>query len=281
MQGIFHILSGHSLVYSFLLIIGATFPLLILLANMLISIKKKKHEAFKDRFFEKSLSSIALLGCLIIGIYSLEATPLVVQLTLHLGSLLGLVLGIILCVLMPWGDILFWGFLAVLIFPVTVIYDLSQLVKKWLTPRRTGQNYPSSNVESLPKWPLFFVGSFILIYSGYAFLITQLTASPGISFWSTLISAPIPPLLLLNFFLLIDIISRSTTTRQSSPARLIGHILSRWIASVHIAPAQPSSPDPLIDFLEQAPGFYLLAMSTLLPLIILTLIGGIIGSFLI
>src|SRR5207248_3145354 len=87
------------------------------------------------------LGVLALLGYVGIGIYSLQASQPAVQLTLHLGSIFGLSVGIIVCVMAKWwGKFLFWSLLPAIAFPGITLSRLFQFLKGWFVALRTGRD---------------------------------------------------------------------------------------------------------------------------------------------
>ncbi|WP_220209878.1 hypothetical protein [Reticulibacter mediterranei] len=269
MQKLLLVLSGCGPLLSFLLIIAAAFPLLPLLAQLFIFFAKANEQKVSNsHLFQFCLCALALLTCLIIGCYSLQASQSVVQLALLLGGIFGLVMGLLYCALIRrWGENLAWG----LLLPLPLYLML--FVKEWPAFR------PGRATWQIPLWPLYLQVSLMLIFAGYAFLVTWQTHSALIAFWSTLIATLILPLVVCNFLLLIDFATRLLEARPSSRARQTVAVLSRWTASIFIRSNRLTSPR-LLNYIEDVPGLCLLGMSMLPSLLILALLGGGIGSFL-
>src|SRR5690242_16871185 len=103
-------LSGYSPLFSLLLLLAAAFPLLPLLAQLfLFFTKSETHKVSNNHFIQYCLCALPLFACLILGCFSLQASQPVVQFTLHLGGIFGLVLGLVYCSLIRrWGEYLSW-----------------------------------------------------------------------------------------------------------------------------------------------------------------------------
>ncbi|GHO99338.1 hypothetical protein KSF_093860 [Reticulibacter mediterranei] len=258
MQSALHTLSGNSPLFSFFLIIAAALPVPFLVAYIWVEKAEPGNDYLRSReFIPVRLSILALLGYVVIGIYSLQAPQPAVQLTLHLGGIFGLVLGIIICVMVKWwGTFLFSSFLPAIAFPGVTLSRLSQFLKGWFVALRTGRDRERIAPLLWPdlEWSVILRGScmlILLIYVGWAFLIAHQTASFAIGLWSTLMIALASVLTFIYFSLIIYIPNYFKGDRLFSP---------------------------LLVFLDAFTHTCLLTLIPLPPLIILAFLGGLIGS---
>lgn len=261
MQNIVHVLSENIYAYSFLLFIGAAYPSCLGLGAIFLSYKdfgslfpiRASLEVLLRATLGNLITSLVFISYLIGGISSLLAPP-AVQLVLHLSSLLGLLVGVILGALLPpLGEPIFWGFISLPGYPFFAFSALRHVMKKLLMPHRLDQN---TSPFIPPLWDFLFPIPFLIIYTIYSFLIELLTNSSEIGLWSTFISVPITCLLLFYFLLVQEVIFPSIADRSlPSLAKALINV-TRYAA---IAP---------------------LALFCPLSLLFLALIGGLIGSFL-
>ncbi len=258
MQSVFDNLSGNSPLFSFFLIIAAALPIPFLCVYISMVKAQPGYDYLRSRGFTNvRLGILAFLGYVAVGISSLQAQEPAVQLTLHLGSIFGFVVGIITCVVAKWwGKFLFWSLLPAIAFPGVTLSRLAQFIKGWFVALKTGRD--RERIAPLlwpdPEWSILLRGSSILILlicGGWAFLIAHQTGSFAIGLWSTLMGALVSVLTCLYFAFSIY-----------APDLFKGN---RPFPSLHVV-------------IESISHLCLLILVTLLPVIILAFLGGLIGG---
>lgn len=261
MQSVFHCLSGTSPLFSFVLVIAAALPIPFLLAYISLVKTQPGYDYLRSRgLIHVRLGILALLGYVGIGISSLQTPQPAVQLTLHLGSIFGLGVGIIICVMAKWwGTFLFWSLLPAIAFPGITLSRLSQFLKGWFVALKTGRDRERITPLRWPdlEWSVILRGSctlILLISGGWACLIAHQTGSSAIGWWSTVMGALVFVLTCLYFTFSISALDCLKGERPFSSFQGVIELVS------HLC---------------------LLLLVPLLPLIILALIGGFIGSILI
>jgi hypothetical protein len=252
MQNVVYTLLGNNLVYSLILIIGATLPFVFLLTSIIIMIKTKTtcmpHSSHGVEFQQRlatGLVALALLVCLVFGMYLLQASQSPMLLVLRLGILPGLVLGILLGI---WAQTM-----SVQISLYGAIYSLLMsplILSLYIKARQAGETF-----HFLEMKVFFLPVSFLLVYGVYAFWIAQQTGSTKIGFWSTLASALVTALIATNISLLLE----ATKQIIHSPQKLS-------LARLSVLAWSYRSDCTAV-------------MGLVLPLLLLALIGGLIGSF--
>ena len=252
MQSMVDVPAGSHLMDGILLIVGATLPLIILLTSSVILIKTKTRFVpqssdgveFQQRL-GTGLVAVALLVCFIPGIFLLRPEQSPMFLAWHLGIIPGLVLGIVLGI---WAQTItvqigLYGTVFTLLMSPWLIYE-------YVKARLAGEKF------SWMEGKLFLLPvSFLLAYGGYAFWIAQQTGSPRIGFWATLASALVTALIATDISLLLEV------------------IMQAWRSPQEFAPGH-------LSVLAQSYRYScMVVMGLVLPLLLLSLIGGIICSF--
>lgn len=247
-------LSGNSQAYSLILIIGAALPLFLLLTSIIILIKTKTAFVSQSSNIVElqqrigtSLVIVVLLACLVLGIYMLLAPQSTMLLVLRLGILPGLILGIFLgrwALTMSVQIGLYGAIYSVLMSPLLIYLSIKA--------KLAGEKF------YFMTWNVLFIPAiFLLLYGAYAFWIAQQTGTSMIGFWPTLMAALVTALIASNIAPLYT---------------LIREIMS----------APPKFSLARLAVLAQCYRYdCTVVVGLVLPLLMLALIGGLIGSMVI